>query len=335
VRINEIDFASCFNLNNLMAASRQCERGVRWKKQPQQFSNKRLTSCTKLLEEIEGGSYAPQGVKPFTICERGKTRHVKPVTFRDRVAQRCFCNHVLVPAVEGYVTDECSAVLPGRGLSYAFEHVRKIAETAPFDAWVARFDFSDYFATIDHAVLLNMLSRLIPDDRLYSFARTVVDSEGPGLDLGSHISQLCATMYPTPIDRAVMDLEGTIGYHRYMDDGIMVCASRKDADAALDAAVSMATRMRLTINPRKTFINRVAHPFVFCKMRFTKRPDGSVRCNVRKQQSRRAVKHAKSVVRLAKRTGCIDLEPVAASLSGYLNRGDVDLTWLAEKAMRQ
>ena len=44
-----------------MAASRQCERGVRWKKQPQQFANKRLTSCAKLLDEIEGGSYAPQG----------------------------------------------------------------------------------------------------------------------------------------------------------------------------------------------------------------------------------------------------------------------------------
>lgn len=45
--------------------------------------------------------------------------------------------------------------------------------------------------------------------------------------------------------------------------------------------------------------------------------------------------HAESVVRLAKRMGGIDLDPVAASLSGYLNHGDADLTWLAEKAMRE
>lgn len=51
--------------------------------------------------------------------------------------------------------------------------------------------------------------------------------------------------------------------------------------------------------------------------------------------SRRAVKHAKSVVRLAKRTDDIDLDPVAAALLGYLNHGDADLTWLAEKAMRE
>lgn len=143
------EFAACFNLINLMQASYECERGVRWKMQPQRFANNRLTNCNKLLRDIENGTYKPMAVKSFPIYERGKTRVVKPVTFYDRVAQRCFCDHVLVDSILKMVSVECSAVLPGRGLGYAFDRVRSHLEAAPMSGWVAKFDFSAYFASID------------------------------------------------------------------------------------------------------------------------------------------------------------------------------------------
>lgn len=327
-------FASCFTLSNLMQASRECESGVRWKRQTQQFANKRLTYCADLLRDIEQGKYTPKKVSPFTVNERGKTRIVKPVTFRDRVAQRCFCDHVLVSAVEGFVTKECSAVLPGRGLSYAFERVKAHAQRCPSDGWVLKYDFSDYFASIDQDALLLMLRAILPDDGLYRFAETVIRADGPGLDLGSHVSQLAAAMYPTLIDQAVEDLDGVTGSHRYMDDGIVFCRSKEAAKAALETVRGWSETLGLVMNERKTFFNRVTHPFVFCKMRFTRDENGNVRMEVRKQQSRRSVRHAKSVARLAARKPelGIDLEPVRASLSGYLARGDEDLSWLVDGA---
>lgn len=95
----------------------------------------------------------------------------------------------------------------------------------------------------------------------------------------------------------------------------------------------MAKRLRLTASPKKTHINKVVHPFVFCKMRYEKQPDGSVRMVVRKKQSRRSVKHAKNVRALAERfpEKEIDLDPVRAAMEGYLNRGDEDLTWLVDE----
>lgn len=323
-------FADCFTISNMLRAADECYKGVGWKRQPQLFMNRALTNCAKLLREVEDGTYRPTATRPFTISERGKTRLVKPVNFRDRVAQRCFCENVLVPAVESFVSAECSAVLPQRGLTYAFERVREHAEACPVGGWLVQFDFSGYFASIDQTMLLAMLKGMIPDERLYRFAETVVRAESPGLELGSHVSQLCATAYPVSLDSAVMALDGVTGYHRYMDDGIAFCTDKASAIAAMATVERCSSELQLSLNAGKTHINRVTHPFVFCKLRFTKDPgDGSVRVNVRKKQSRRAVKHAKSVKRRDEAVGGIDLLPVRAALEGYLGRGDADLSRLS------
>lgn len=324
------DFASCFTLQNVMQAAIDCYKGVGWKRQPQAFMNKCLTNCVQLLKEVEDGTYRPSSVKSFTINERGKVREVKPVAYRDRVIQRCFCDNVLVPAVEGFVSEECSAVLPNRGLDYAFSRVKKQAERCDEGGWVVQFDFSGYFASIDQTILLAMLRGMIGDERLYGFCETVIKEDAPGLELGSHVSQLCAAAFPTLLDQAVSDLDGVTGYHRYMDDGIVFCRDKESAKRAISTVMEWSGLLKLTVNPKKTRINRITHPFVFCKMRFTYVSVGNVRMNVRKQQSRRAVKHAKSVARKAWRNGGIDLVPVRAALQGYVEKGDADLSRLVD-----
>lgn len=321
------EFAACFNLINLMQASYECERGVRWKMQPQRFANNRLTNCNKLLCDIENGTYKPMAVKSFPIYERGKTRVVKPVTFYDRVAQRCFCDHVLVDSILKMVSVECSAVLPGRGLSYAFDRVRSHLEAAPMSGWVAKFDFSAYFASIDQDILLDMMRWPIRDERLFRFLETVITADSPGLELGSHISQLCAAAYPTKLDSVVSRAPGVVGYHRYMDDGIIICRDRESALAALELSRKISRDLKLTINPKKTYANRIDQPFKFCKMRFLK-TSGEVRMRVPKKQTRTACRHARNVKRKAARDDRIDLGPVKASLLGYVNHGDADLSRL-------
>lgn len=328
------DFSACFTLSNLMKSADDCFKGVRWKGQPQRFMVRKLTNCERLLSEIENGSYSPKHVKPFAIVERGKPRTVKPVAYRDRVAQRCFCDHVLTPAIKDYVSPECSAVLPERGLSYAFERVRTHAERCIEGAWFVQYDFSDYFHSIDRSLVFELVKVLVDDERLRRFAYSVLMAEQGGLDLGSHVSQLLAAAFASPVDFALESMQGVIGHHRYMDDGIIFAHSKEDALDAMEAVCAMAKRLRLVINPKKTNLNRIKQPFVFCKMRFTKQEDGSVRMNVRKAQSRRSTKHVKSVHRLSKTTP-IEMQPVIASYRGYINRGDVNLSWLADKTIRQ
>lgn len=323
-------FAACFTLENMIRAADECYKRVRWKGQPQRFMDKKLTNCVALLKEVYGKSYSPRLVRPFVVRERGKVRSVKPVAFRDRVVQRCFCDNVLVDFVEDYVTDECTAVLPNRGLSAAHSSVRKHAERCIRDGWVLRYDYSSYFKTIGHEPVVDMFSTRVDDDDLVWFLKTVVGADEGGLELGSHVSQLCAVAFATPVDEALMGCRGVTGYHRYMDDGIAFCETRADAEAARGTLVEESERLGLVLNRKKTCITRASQPFVFCKMRYTMLDDGTVRMNVRKQQSRRSVRHARRVIAKSSAEQ-INLVPVEASLRGYLMRGDADLGWLADK----
>lgn len=329
------DLASCLTISNLMAAARKCYKGVSWKRQPVMFMNRLLTNCAELREEILSGTYEPRDPTRFTVNERGKIRLIKPVDFRDRVVQRCLADHVIVPSIVPAMVEDCSACLEGRGITYALERVRGHAARCPADGWVVQFDFHDYFHTIDRGLLLAMLEPLVGDEGLMGLIELSVREEGPGLELGSHISQLLACFYPTPIDHAIEGVPGVVGYHRYMDDGIVFCEDRAASVSVAEELRLWSDSMGLELNARKTHANKVSQPFVFCKMRFTKQADGSVRMNVRKQQSRRLVKHARRVAALAEREPDrgIDLAPVRASLEGYLLRGDADLSHLVDRAL--
>lgn len=309
-----------------MDAARLCARGVSWKGQVQRFLNDRLCQCVQLREEVLSGTWHPTDVQAFTLLERGKLRRVMPVAMRDRVVERCLCDNLLVPFVERHAIKDSSACIRGRGLQYAIERVREHLEKAPPGAWVLQFDFHDYFHSIDRARLIGHLRDYFPEEIVNLVALSIGGGEGVGIELGSHVCQLMAVWYPTPLDHVMLSAPGLVGYHRYMDDGIAVFESKSQALNAKRVFTQSAEAMGLSMNPHKTFCNRATHPIVFCKTRLTKRREG-VRVNVRKPQTRRMVRHIRRVVARSQ-THEIDVGAMLGSCRGYINRGDADLSRL-------
>lgn len=289
----------------------------------------RLCQCARLRDEVLTGTWRPMEVKPFTLMERGKLRRVMPVAMRDRVVERCLCDQLLVPFIESQAIKDSSACFRGRGLDYAINRLRKYLEDAPPGAWVAQFDFHDYFHTIDRARLMDRLRDHFPPEVLDLIALSIGGATGVGLELGSHVCQLMAVWYPTPLDHLMQSLPGCIGYHRYMDDGIAVFRTKRHALNGLHLFVQSAGAMGLSMNPHKTFCNRATHPIVFCKTRLRKRASG-VRVTVRKQQTRHTLRHVRNVIRRAVHAD-INLESVYASCMGYVNHGDADLSHLVRQ----
>ena len=320
--------AACFSLGHLLRAATLCARGVSWKGQVQRFMDNRLCECVRLRDEVLSGTWRPRDVKPFCLVERGKVRRVMPVAMRDRVVERCLCDNAIVPFVERSVIKDCSACIHGRGLDYATRRVAEHLAKVPPGSWVFQFDFHDYFHTIDRADALRRMRGEIAGCLIPLVAYSIGGAEGVGLELGSHVCQLVAVWYPTPLDHLIQSLDGLVGYHRYMDDGIAIFETKAQALNAMHVFTVSAGAMGLAMNPRKTHCNRATHPIVFCKTRITKRKNG-VRVNVRKQQSRRTVRHMRSVKQRAEHVE-IDLAPVRASCLGSLNRGDADLTRLVD-----
>lgn len=325
-------FDYIFSLDHLVAAAHKCYANVKWKSQPQKFMNHIMLNCMSLRKDVYSGQYSMSPTTRFYVHERGKTRNILPVAFRDRVVQRAICDNFLLDATINYVIDDCSACLKGRGISYANNRVQMYAEQAEIDSWIVQFDFHDYFHSISIENMMGRIREILKDERLLDIILTILSVGEEGIELGSHISQLCAALYPTPMDKAIIAAPGVTGYHRYMDDGIIFCKTKEDAQRTMSLLLEWIDKLGLQPNPKKTFYNRITQPFVFCKIRYTKdKETGHVRKNVRKPQTRHCEQHIKRVLKLAETNPSINTEPLKASFKGYLMRGDANLDRLIEQ----
>lgn len=338
------DFASCFSLGNMIEAARICNRGVSWKHQVQEFQMDRVLNCCKLLDELEDGTYEMSFAPKFHVYERGKRREVKSINVRDRVVQRCLCDNFYVPLILDVITPNNSACLKGRGLSYALKHVGQHVKQAPMSAWVYKFDFKKYFFSIDHNTLKLMLNQLVDNvvlrhgcslEKKYSpykwLFNLIIDCDKPikdnpniGLELGSPVSQDSGLLYPNQIDYVLSYYGGVLGYHRYMDDGIVVCESRAIAREVDVIVHELAKMLKLTINDKKTYYNKITQPFIFLKRRYTKTGEDSYKVNLCKEQTRHAIKHLRHVFA---RHDIPNLDNVISSYRGYMQTGDIDMFW--------
>lgn len=324
--------------SSLMKCQRICARGLRWKKPIQDRLLRPITGATKLRHHIENRTYKPRKLDQVLISEHGKPRLIRPQTITDRTIQTWLTINYLIPLSYKHMIKDSYACLKGRGLDCALNRVQEMMTKAPMDAWIGQFDFKGYFASIDHKLVIETLTSRTNNELIKYLLTTILsgnmvdDKSGVGLELGACTSQISATMFPDYVDRTAMNTPGCLGYGRYMDDGFFIAESREAAMRIMDNVRCAAGKLNLTINEKKTHINRITHPVVFCKHRFEKSTEG-VRRHIRSPQRKIAMRHIKRVRRLSNRTQkTIDMSSVYASYRGYLNRDSDDLLYLLNNA---
>ncbi len=148
-----------------------------------------------------------------------------------------------------------------------------------------------YFASVDHAVLRQLLARIIGDRRLLALLDSLIahGAEAPaqGMPIGNLTSQLFANLYLDPLDHYVKETLRVRHYLRYMDDFLLLLDDREAARARLAQVESfLAERLGLRLNPRRVTIAPLAAPHDV--LGYVRSPAGAgVRWRVRRRSVRR------------------------------------------------
>ncbi|HPE70479.1 MAG TPA: reverse transcriptase domain-containing protein, partial [Thermotogota bacterium] len=145
------------------------------------------------------------------------------------------------------------ATRKGKGTHRA---IRKAQQLLQRNEWYLKMDISGYFASIDHAILLQTLGKKLKDPKMLQLVKTIVDHpqfETVGLPIGNLTSQFFANVYLDPFDHWVKDGLGTKGYMRYMDDFVFFSQEkeelkklRKKVEAKLDTCFHLQTKASAT-----------------------------------------------------------------------------------------
>jgi len=261
------------DINALIAACKKAKSGVSWKSSVQRYLMNRVKNAVKTSESILSGKDVRKGFINFDIVERGKLRHISSVHFSERVVQRSLCANALIPVLTRGLIYDNGASVKGKGISFAVNrlktHLHRHYRKHGNEGYVLMIDFSNYFGSMRHEPIRELLDKSFEDKRLADFTMLFVDAFGDvGMGLGSEASQIFAIAYPNRVDHCIKERLRIKGYGRYMDDMYLIHESKARLRECLEVIRAECARLGIRLNAKKTHIAKLSRGFTFLKTQF-------------------------------------------------------------------
>ncbi len=252
--------------HNLAAAFHRAARGKRNRWQVRLFAADLFGQLSRLQKEILEGVVSLGRMRAFSIHDP-KPRLIHAPCFRERVLHHALMAHA-GPVLDRVLVDDTYACRVGKGTLAAVRRAQHHGRRHP---WWVKIDMQAYFASVDHGILLELLSRRFKDRGLLDIIGRIVNAyhtdPGRGLPIGALTSQHFANYYLNGLDRFLLEDCKVKGLVRYMDDLVWWVDDKDTARKSRDEAVRYAKeRLRLTVK-QPTHLGRSRDGLLFCGYR--------------------------------------------------------------------
>jgi retron-type reverse transcriptase len=264
---------------NLLQAARLASRGKRLRPNVATFALDLESELYQLQQELISRSYRPGPYRTFLIREK-KARFISAAPFRDRVVHHALCQ-VIEPIFERGFLYDSYACRKGKGTHAA---VNRASSYARRFRYVLKCDVAKYFPSIDHAVLLDLITERIWDEGALWLIRTILSGSNPqpeavayfpgddlltplerrrGIPIGNQTSQFFANVYLDKLDHYVKETLRAPGYVRYVDDLLVFDHDKHRLHEVRSAIEAFLVRLRLRLHPRKCVVTTADAGFTF------------------------------------------------------------------------
>ncbi len=278
-------YPSLCSFENLYWAFRKAAKGKRGQFPVAAFEYRLEDNLFQLQDELSTQTYHPGPYYSFYIRDP-KHRLISAAPFRDRVVHHALCN-IIEPIFERTFIGDSYANRKGKGNHKALDKAQVWATNYPY---VLQCDIRQFFPSIDHAVLRDILDRKIadpqvmwlcdqilgsgagilsdeyemvyfPDDNLFSINRL------RGLPIGNLTSQFWANVYLNELDQFVKRKLRCKAYLRYVDDLLLFANNKSQLWVWKDAIREFLVTLRLTMHARSSTVYPVSAGIPFLGFR--------------------------------------------------------------------
>ena len=255
------------SVDNLLAAWQEFLRGKRKRKDVEVFALNLLDNIISLHKDLANKTYRHSSYTAFKISDP-KPRDIHKASVRDRLLHHAIYR-ILYPQLDKKFIFDSFSCRREKGTHKAINQFRKyvgiVSRNHNKTAWVLKCDIRKFFASINHNILLDILSHKIKDHDTVKLFGQIIRSfhternPGVGLPLGNLTSQLLVNVYMNEFDHFVKRELKIKYYIRYADDFVILQNDKMILQDMLPKISEfLENKLKLQLHPNKVFIKTIA-----------------------------------------------------------------------------
>lgn len=269
--VHDGTFLKIISLENLFLAWREFRKGKRGKADVQDFELHLEDNIFAIHEELKSGARRQIKYEQFHITDP-KPRIINKTSVAERLIHQAIYR-VLMPLFDQTFIFDSYSCRKEKGTHKAFERLVKIARCQSKNysgsCWALKCDVRKFFHSIDHKILIELLSKRIADEKLMGLLKEIIESfavfgrnknlnNKKGMPLGNLTSQLFANIYMDPLDKFVKHKLKAKYYLRYADDFMFLADKREILSNYLEDIESfLDERLKLLLHPDKIILRKL------------------------------------------------------------------------------
>lgn len=260
-------FTQIISLDNLFAAWKEFRLGKGQKMDVALFEFNLEQNIFNLWHDLKDKKYCHGSYTGFYINDP-KRRHIHKATVRDRILHHAVFA-ILNPIYNrDFISDSFSCRIGKgnhRGFAAAETMIRASSHNFTSPCFVLKCDVKQFFATVDHQIMLDILKEKIVDPDTIWLLKNIIDSfpggsdnlfNSRGVPIGNLTSQLFANIYLNELDKFLKHQLKIKCYARYTDDFIIVSNDRIYLDKLVNKIREfLDTKLKLQLHPNKISIS--------------------------------------------------------------------------------
>ena len=270
------------SFENLLSAAQKAQRGKRFKESTARFNLNLEKELFALQRDLQAQTYSHGRYRDFIVYD-SKKRLISASPYRDRVVHHALCN-IIEPIFDRTFIHDSYACRKGKGMHAAIDRYTGFCRK---NRYVLRCDIRKYFQSIDHAILVEMLSRkILCSDTMWLIKEIIASRDDQsvvtyfpgddlltplarrrGLPIGNLTSQFFANLYLNGFDHYIKEELRCRYYIRYVDDFVVFGNSKEDLHDVRRKLESYLQSLRLRMHAKKSRIHRVSEGILFLGFR--------------------------------------------------------------------
>jgi len=240
-----------------------------------EFKKEFSQNIAQLIDDILKGAYTPEPLKKIEIDKEGsdEKRPIALSAIKDKLTQRVLYKE-LNPYFDKEFSDKSYAYRPDKSTIKAINRVTQFLNEKLHI--IVKTDIDNFFESIDHDILLQILAFHITDKRLIRLISLFVQTGGfksmnydehdMGVHQGDILSPLLSNIYLDAMDKYLE--KHSVAFVRYADDFVMLFHSQTEAKERLEKLKTYLSSMKLTLEESKTAIVHISDGFTFLGVNF-------------------------------------------------------------------